>query len=185
MISIKRFTIIDFDRVAARLSAEHDIPAHVEQTGGNVATLYVGTAEGEQEPTEPTMAYNHMADCMRAPVVLGPGWFEGPGWTNARGTLEELFLGPDDQGQTTHYEPESEDDIVETAAFLYDRVEPHLKCKPEDHPRDAGGAPKEVPRDKDDNLLCVGCGVPIFYCNNTEWYHHADITASVCERASR
>lgn len=187
--------IIDFDRIAARLMAEHGIPAHVEQTGGNVATLYIGTNADDQEITTPTMAYAHMAECMRAPVLLGPGWFEGPGWTNARGSFDELFLGPDDQGQTKHYEPEDEDDIVKTAAFLYSRVAPHLKCQPKDHvftvechiERSHDGNTEHRPcnddqqhHDKQGRMCCNDCGALLFHCETTGWYHHADITAPVC-----
>lgn len=74
---------IDMDKVAQLLRLLH-IPAVVEMTGGGVATLYVGPPDIQDQ----------------YPVVMGPGWFEGPGYTKARGSAEELWVGPD----TTAYE---------------------------------------------------------------------------------
>ncbi len=188
-------SLVDFDRVVERLKTEHNISAHVAQTGGNVACVLIGMSEDEPEPDGPMMVYNKMADCVRAPVILGPGWFEGPGWSNGRGSLDELFLSPDDQGQTDAYEPDSEDDIVDMAAFLHSRVVPHLTCKPGDHTftvechirRTHDGNSEDRPcnddqqrHDSQGRMCCNDCGVLLFHCETTGWYHHADIREPVC-----
>lgn len=78
---------INLDRIAERLVTD-GIAAYVEQTGGGCATIMVG---------------EHAADAKGDPryqAVVGPGWFEGPGWTNARAALDELYIGPDDDGDS-------------------------------------------------------------------------------------
>lgn len=75
---------IDFDALAA-LITEHGHRATVEQTGGGVATIYVGEYDA-----------NH-----RALLAAGPGRFDGPAWTKARGSFDEFFWGRDDDGEST------------------------------------------------------------------------------------
>lgn len=75
----------DFDRLAEMVRG-FGMPAVVEMTGGGVATMYVGDFD----------------DAGNALIVAGPGWFEGPGYTRARATLDEFSWGPDDDGQSEH-----------------------------------------------------------------------------------
>jgi hypothetical protein len=70
--------VFSYDAIVKKLHG-WDIPAYVEQTGGGVATIFVGPLDKE--------GYT--------PVAMGPGWFEGPGWTDGRGSTDEFWIGPD------------------------------------------------------------------------------------------
>lgn len=99
--------VIDMDAVVTELT-ELGIPAVVEQTGGNTATVYAGEPynDGEGE---------------RYPVAAGPGHFEGPGWTQGRAYREEFSLGVNDDGLTdSHYPPAgaTEADIARMIAHV-------------------------------------------------------------------
>lgn len=91
-------TVFDMDAIVTALKSRYQIPAYVEQTGGGCATIYAGEAvqicEVEGEPH-----YNQY------PVLAGPGWFEGPGFTNPRATTAEFYIGTydsdDDDGYVT------------------------------------------------------------------------------------
>ena len=79
------------------------VPARVDQTGGGVATLYAGYT-GYPE------------------VIAGPGWFDGPGWSNARGSWTELSYGIDDPEQEAEHvlitEPRDLDELAHEIADL-------------------------------------------------------------------
>lgn len=103
--------VVDLDRIAAMLT-ERGIPAFVEMTGGGVATVYGGPdvrdAAGETRYT----------------FLIGPGWFDGPGWTLARADTADLGWGPDDDGDDpaayTDAGPRmTEADIVAAVAAQY------------------------------------------------------------------
>lgn len=76
---------VDMDKVCDILK-ERGIPAYVEQTGGGCATVYAGEPWDEEGWGK------------RYPALAGPGWFEGPGWTNARGDTDDFCIGLDDDG---------------------------------------------------------------------------------------
>lgn len=78
---------LDFDHIA-QLLREDDYHAHVAQTGGGTATIYAGNVYRDDRGDE------------RYPVLIGPGYFRGPGWTNAAGDTDECYVGPDDDGET-------------------------------------------------------------------------------------
>lgn len=63
-----------------------DRPAFVAQTGGGVATIYVGEPETDEHPYE---------------LAIGPGSYD---WTDPDASsfsFAELYVGPDDDGETT------------------------------------------------------------------------------------
>ena len=75
----------DFERLAEMVRG-FAMPAVIEQSGGGIATMYVG----------------EFNDDGYALIIAGPGWFEGPGWTNPRASLDEFSWGPDDEGESEH-----------------------------------------------------------------------------------
>lgn len=84
---------IDLDALAAAVR-DLGFHAYVEQTGGGCATLFAG----EEHPD----AHGDK----RWDAGAGPGWFDGPGWTNARASIGQggdFCVGPDDDGD----DPES------------------------------------------------------------------------------
>lgn len=99
---------VDMDAVVAALKAR-GFTAYVEQTGGGTATIYAG-------PTyyDPDEQYDRYA------AAAGPGWFEGFGWTIARGNLADFALGHDDNGFTDPIIPTTND--PERIAELIARV---------------------------------------------------------------
>lgn len=70
---------VSFDRIVAYVK-EAGVEAYVEQTGGGVATIFAGDVGDDLVPQ----------------IAAGPGWFEGPGWTNAHALLTEMGVGPYD-----------------------------------------------------------------------------------------
>jgi len=103
--------IVDFDAVVAAL-ADQGIPGRVEQSGGNTATIYLG--DGTREANEDGYG--------RWVLLIGPGWFEGSWWTQGRGAVGDLVLGPDDQGECPIEEPSSQDEVITMAAAAYRRI---------------------------------------------------------------
>ncbi|MDX1747141.1 MAG: hypothetical protein R3324_14485 [Halobacteriales archaeon] len=91
-------TTVDLQAIAERLTAR-GIPARVEQTGGGVATIFVGTHDHEG----------------RFDVEVGPGWFDGPGWTEPKAHREHLAIGPGrDPNRFTYAEKDwTDEDIVD------------------------------------------------------------------------
>lgn len=83
---------IDLDRVAEIVRDLSEGPCYVEQTGGGCATIYAG--ERDLPAIEPEID----PDWTRFHAAAGPGWFEGPYWTNPRADLDDFYLGPDDMG---------------------------------------------------------------------------------------
>lgn len=79
----RRPTRVDLQAVADTLNA-HGLPAQVEHTGGNTATLYAGQQRigPDGEP--------------RWSVSVGPGWFDAPGRRRPAADTGELHIGPDD-----------------------------------------------------------------------------------------
>lgn len=93
--------VFDFDELAGIIE-RHGLPARVEQTGGGVATLYVGEYDADG----------------RALAIAGPGWFEGPYWTEPRATFDEFSWGPDDDGESEHTMETAPRDLEELAADI-------------------------------------------------------------------
>lgn len=85
--------IIDMDAVVADLHAMGH-PAFVQQTGGGCATIQAGT------PFTDSLGDD------RYPVLAGPGWFEGPGFTVARANVADFYIGPDED------DPDLEDVVI-------------------------------------------------------------------------
>lgn len=80
---------INLDEVVRLLQAEHGIAnAYVEQTGGGCATIYAGPQHTDGNGDQ------------RYAVAAGPGWFAGPGFTVARATPADFYIGPDDDGES-------------------------------------------------------------------------------------
>jgi hypothetical protein len=97
---------VEFDEVVRRLEAE-GITAYVEQTGGGTATIYVGEATEDEHGDR------------RFPCAVGPGWFEGPGWTLGRGHNHDLYVGPDnDTGELPSYGAFSPDNPATVEAVV-------------------------------------------------------------------
>jgi hypothetical protein len=103
--------VVDLDRIAAMLTGR-GIPAFVEMTGGGIATVYGGAqfrdADGQARYT----------------FLIGPGWFDGPGFTLARADTADLVWGPDDAGDdpdayTDAAPGMTEEDIVRAVATRY------------------------------------------------------------------
>lgn len=79
---------IKYDEVVALVEAA-GLFAYVEQTGGGCATIYAGPT---REAVEAHRSHEMNDGC---PVVLvGPGYFAGPGWTDARDS-GETYVGAD------------------------------------------------------------------------------------------
>lgn len=82
-------TEINLDTIAAAVRAL-GVPCFVEQTGGGCATVYAGDTYTDEHGDARYLA------------GAGPGWFEGPGWTNARADLvdgSDFYVGLDDDGE--------------------------------------------------------------------------------------
>jgi hypothetical protein len=75
---------VDLARVAEILNAR-GVEAFVEQTGGNVATLFAGPERDGPDDWGKVRS-----------AACGPGWFEGPDWTLPRADWAELNVGVDD-----------------------------------------------------------------------------------------
>jgi hypothetical protein len=106
---------VDLDEIALILRRDHGLAdAYVEQTGGGCATLYAGQV-GYHECTCPNTGKlgPHDDGCPvparggspRYGSCAGPGWFTGPAWTGARADLDDFYVGPDDQGETSPVMP--------------------------------------------------------------------------------
>lgn len=79
---------VNLDRICDWLHL-YGVPAYVEQTGGGCATIYAG----EQ--------IDRFGDGdLYWQIAMGPGWFEGPAWTNGHAVIGDFYIGPDDQGDT-------------------------------------------------------------------------------------
>lgn len=63
------------------------VKSYVEQTGGGTATLMVGEPAGDED---------------RYDVLVGPGWFNGLGWTDGIVDTLDCYIGPDDEGQSDY-----------------------------------------------------------------------------------
>lgn len=121
MTEYKQGETVNMDRIVEIIKAE-GFYAYVEQTGGGCATIYSSDRSSEQYPGAPApYLINPLDGEGRYPVIAGPGWFEGPGWTNARGALGDFYVGPDDDGERTPWEAgegETEETIAERMIFL-------------------------------------------------------------------
>jgi hypothetical protein len=101
---------LDMDWITAQIIERTGVSAYVEQTGGGCATIYVGTLDDEWVP----------------PFMVGPGWFDGPNWTQARGHLEDFCWG-DGEGDVAAYS--TADDTPETVVAKIIHMMTELEVK--------------------------------------------------------
>jgi hypothetical protein len=82
---------ISFDEVVRLIEGE-GFAAFVQQTGGGVATVYASRkdATGTLRTHEVGPYHDEHYE-----VAVGPGWFDGAGWTNGRGDTSDLYVGID------------------------------------------------------------------------------------------
>jgi hypothetical protein len=73
-----------------------ELPAYCTQTGGGCATIYLGE-QINVFPTDAETEYPHYL------AALGPGWFTDSSWTEGRFDLGDLYLGPDDFGESNDH----------------------------------------------------------------------------------
>jgi hypothetical protein len=104
---------INLDKIVEILKAQ-GIPAYVEQTGGGCATIFAGV-----KFFDPGDGYD------RYPAVAGPGWFEGPDYTEARACHEEFSIGWDDSGESNSTYIAKEGDTEEVLAAEIAKVVVH------------------------------------------------------------
>lgn len=90
---------IDLDAIVAAI-VKVGIPAYVEMTGGGVATIYAGEAHDHTETIRFGPAAGETITYKRWQALAGPGWFEGPGYTVARASRTDFYVGPDDEGES-------------------------------------------------------------------------------------
>src|SRR5262245_23493599 len=66
-----------------------EAPAHVDQTGGGTATVFIGTPR-----TEPDYGERYW-------LGIGPGWCASRHWRAGEGRFQlgDLYVGPDDCGE--------------------------------------------------------------------------------------
>lgn len=80
---------LNLDRIVEILVNQHRLDqAYVEQTGGGVATIYAGPTR--PDPEDPS--------ARRFAAVAGPGSY-GWGHRASVASLDEFYVGPDDQGE--------------------------------------------------------------------------------------
>lgn len=111
--------VVDMDAVACVLRRRGHDRCYVEQTGGGVATIYLGP--DARDETESEGIATEVAADTRQLAIAGPGWFEGEHWTRARAWLTDFYIGPDDHGVSDPVVPWSADpddiaDIIELVA---------------------------------------------------------------------
>lgn len=82
---------MDMQKVVDILRERFGVYAMVEQTGGGVATIQARPTFADDDNTE------------RFSALAGPGWFDGPGWSNAYAAYDGFYVGPDDDGDTNPY----------------------------------------------------------------------------------
>lgn len=79
-------TDINLETVVEIVKRDHGLHAYVEMTGGGTATIYAGKITTDAD------GYGRYA------AIAGPGWFEGPNYTEGRGSLDDFYIGCDDDG---------------------------------------------------------------------------------------
>jgi hypothetical protein len=89
---------LNMETVVARVNAA-GVHAFVEHTGGGMATIFAGRSY-------------LIEDEARFQCLAGPGWFEGPDFTEARGDTTDFFVGVDDVDSNDYKVPADEDDAV-------------------------------------------------------------------------
>jgi len=105
--------------------ARRGIPAHVEMTGGGVATIYVGKPRKLSAESAAELGVGFEAGDEFYPAVIGPGTFR-PG--ASYGSAHELVVGPDDDGDDGDDafvifnidNPATYDKVVDAAATIYE-----------------------------------------------------------------
>jgi hypothetical protein len=82
--------VMNLDTLAG-LVQDRGYRALIEMTGGGCATLIAYDAEG-------------------LPLIAaGPGWFDGPNWTEGRANWDDFAWGPNDSENDYTYETEARD----------------------------------------------------------------------------
>jgi hypothetical protein len=99
---------LDLDEIVTVLREEHDVEAHVEQTGIGRATIYAGTPTRVEctctrtenvTPHDDTCQVPARGGDLIYPACAGPGTF-GWGARPSTASLSEFYVGADDQGMT-------------------------------------------------------------------------------------
>lgn len=103
-------TNIDFDRLTELVNAA-GIPAYTAQTGGGTATIHIGTARRDAHGNP------------RYLMLAGPGSFDGPGWTNPKGAAGDLYVGPDDDGESEPWAVSSHETAATVAARIVEMAQ--------------------------------------------------------------
>jgi hypothetical protein len=115
----ERNMILDLDAVVDILH-KNDVEAYVEQTGGGTATIYAGKQADHEEPRyvwrDGVREQVGTETWARFPVIAGPGWFEGPGWSKGRADTGDFTIGPDDDGESDDIFTASDADNEATVA---------------------------------------------------------------------
>lgn len=59
----------------------------------------------------------------RYPALAGPGWFDGPAWSQPRASLEEFYIGPDDDGESETASPALDATPESIAAMIVAQIQ--------------------------------------------------------------
>ena len=160
-------SVINMDAIVEALH-RMSVPAYVEQTGGGCATIYAG-------PKGPSLVTPGEDDY---PVAAGPGHFEGPGWSNARGYADDFVVGPNDDGvddvtMITVTDPEAIAMVIAEQVIRTQGVPTGTRA-----PLMYEGEPEGCPSPADPMVprTCMDCGRPTYYDSVDESYHHVDGT---------
>jgi hypothetical protein len=96
VVEVVGAVFIDLEKVVEFVKAElPDVECLVQQTGGGVATIYLGSTyvldvDGEVLPED---RYDDLLATWCVPVMGGPGHFQGPHWTEGRSYAGEFSIG--------------------------------------------------------------------------------------------
>ena len=122
LVNIPEDRTLSGDKIVALLLAAGMV-AYVEQTGGGCATIYASrTADADGAPFVHDYVETDGSIEKRAEVAMGPGWFEGPGWTDGRFSALEASVGPHDDGEVTPYFTVESDTDESVAAKMLEQL---------------------------------------------------------------
>jgi hypothetical protein len=112
---------VSLDRIAQILIEKGVAKAFVDQTGGGVATLFAGEGGTDSAGDE------------RYALIAGPGYFAGPGWSNARVAVcanNDFGYGPNDDGESAPLYV-NEGDEATIAQRFYDFIQEQRRGSPD------------------------------------------------------
>lgn len=88
--------VIDLEKVVMLIQPElPGVTCYVEQTGGGCATIYLGDSYDCRDGLVGACWSRENPIGDYRPVMAGPGWFEGPAWTEGRADPSEFSIGYD------------------------------------------------------------------------------------------